>query len=175
MQAHTKEYLGTTLFQISNGRVHLAKNKILHESAQWLGSWLYCPAENHMERNVSVPVSGSYTSSFGLHESLSSTWNFHVLSQGVKYLLQLVLSHLTVNREPGGAPAIQFHPMFFRNIYFASSRLFTCQHVIVCTKQMQTASLGETETELPRIVYRPLTRGKILKSWIAANQLKEGL
>lgn len=114
---------------------------------------------------LSVPFSGSYTSSLGLQESLSSTLNCHVPSQGVKYLLQSVPSQVRVNREPGGAPSIQFHPVFFTHMQpavGAGSRLFTSQHLIVCAKQMRTASLGETERELPRITCSPLTGGKTL-------------
>lgn len=77
---------------------------------------LPCRKSYRKECILSVPFSGSYTSSLGLRESLSSTLNCHVLSQGAKYILQLVLSHITVSREPGGAPSVQFHPTFFTHI-----------------------------------------------------------
>lgn len=54
-------------------------------------------------------------------------------------------------------------------------RLFTSQHLIVCSKQMQPASLWEPETELTRIPCSPLTGGKTLWAWTeisAASQSK---
>lgn len=91
---------------------------------------------------LSMPFSGSYTSTFGQRRVFPPLQTPMCSLRDLSAHSQLKITQSLV------APAIQFHPAFFTHIYSVcrfDSRLFTSQYLIICTKQMQTVSLGEPE------------------------------